>query len=1249
MTEVGIIWRGVFFSPGQTVTGRVIVLDEARRPFRRVHWSVRRNSGPVLATGSTEVIEIPEAQEGVYDLTAQVEDSAGVIVTGFSRTWVLEENASRSTLRLPPYQGSLVLLGRLYSNTRATEAVSGFQPPRLLQTQSEDIFLLPGTTHVTFDLDPNLDQVDDEVVVRTKYGNVPLRGLPHGLTDEKVGYQYLPAGEAFPAPADLRLRLNLDLFKVHGTSAQASQYRVRVHCWQLMPGIFQYTRCPHTAHPGGQAYRQRKFAILFTHLDVEQDVVGTSPVPVQTFEAQEVTSLPDMSLRADGQWTVPDPQGGTSYAEANRFTIYESEQGELDAWGLAAIENARPFLLSLHRPGVPPQQQRIKRIFGKAVLYVQGTLIEGTEVTLTVVKGATTQSLTVPITATVASTVDRLFVRAGEVALDISDFQFGGTGVQVYVSVNALGAVESPASVRDEAIPAVAQEHIYSTAFSPYVIFDGACYSSPQIVAQVDLESGVSVAPISGCHHSDCGPVGLYCYTDEPTISVVATDDSASEAGGTGTFTFYRSGAVTDELTVDFAVTGTATSGVDYVAIGTSVTFAIGQSTATKTVTVLDDADVEDPETVVVTLQTGTGYVLGSPSAATVTILSDDLPVVTVEATDDSATEGGDTGTFTFTRTGPTTAGLTTFFTLSGTADEGLDYENLGTSVTFSPGQATATKTVVAINDIEVEDPETVILTLAAGAGYTVGSPSQATVTITSEDLPIITVSATTPVATETGDDGVFTFTRTGPTTASLEVTFAVTGSATSGVDYTSLGTTVTFGIGQATATKLVEVIDDPDEEPVETVIVTLSAGAGYVVGSPGAATVNIVSEDIDTPDQVVVVYNTGSYIPEDGSFGAAFVFYRTGDTTSALTVDFTVGGTAIQGTDYSADPAPLGPSVIIPAGENSVQVLVTATEDAEFEPTESITVTLQASINYLLGDLTEATIYISDNDAESSLTVTLAGGYDVDSHPDDPIVDIGVYYLDAYDCEGAGATYPFGISSDGNPNLDALTDAHSQAMLGAAYTQGSSVVLPALGYDRFSSPIWRLENAGGSFYNVAGDSENGWPDCASPIWSNSLTWYVVVYGWVGASYPDIVCGRYDIANRSATNTLLVPGTPGTPYTATIRVRGVVSLSTYTGGSRSGNFQTGGVVSDITQEKVTLTLSGDSTVYYLNASSSETKYNVAMDYTVEIPVVGGATLTVEIDNQDGFQRRKGFNNATVTVPGFAATDDLWIHLDLTLT
>ncbi|WP_206512880.1 hypothetical protein, partial [Flagellimonas beolgyonensis] len=94
-------------------------------------------------------------------------------------------------------------------------------------------------------------------------------------------------------------------------------------------------------------------------------------------------------------------------------------------------------------------------------------------------------------------------------------------------------------------------------------------------------------------------------------------------------------------------------------------------------------------------------------------------------------------------------------------------------------GQQTATITLTPVDDVEVEGNETVILTLAAGTGYTVGSPDNDTVTIASDDVapdPVATIAATDNTATEAG-------TTTGEYTVSLDAVNG-TGSAIT-VNYT--------------------------------------------------------------------------------------------------------------------------------------------------------------------------------------------------------------------------------------------------------------------------------------------------------------------------------------------------------------------------------------------------------------------------------------------------------------------------------
>lgn len=123
--------------------------------------------------------------------------------------------------------------------------------------------------------------------------------------------------------------------------------------------------------------------------------------------------------------------------------------------------------------------------------------------------------------------------------------------------------------------------------------------------------------------------IGAYEYSSGgqlPVVTVIAMDDTATELDTTtGTFTFTRTGSTSGALTINFTLTGsTAISGTDYTSIGTSVVIADGQSTATKTVTPIDDPDPEEDETVIVTLSADAAYTVGSPDTATVTIRDDD-------------------------------------------------------------------------------------------------------------------------------------------------------------------------------------------------------------------------------------------------------------------------------------------------------------------------------------------------------------------------------------------------------------------------------------------------------------------------------------------------------------------------------------------------------------------------------------------------------------------------------------------------
>jgi len=77
---------------------------------------------------------------------------------------------------------------------------------------------------------------------------------------------------------------------------------------------------------------------------------------------------------------------------------------------------------------------------------------------------------------------------------------------------------------------------------------------------------------------------------------------------------------------------------------------------------------------------------------------------------------------------------LTVNYVVGGTATAGRDYVSLGSRITFPIGARTVIRTVTPINDTLQELNETVILRPYQSPNYAVGSPSRATVTVTSND-----------------------------------------------------------------------------------------------------------------------------------------------------------------------------------------------------------------------------------------------------------------------------------------------------------------------------------------------------------------------------------------------------------------------------------------------------------------------------------------------------------------------------------
>ncbi|MCA2922753.1 MAG: endo-1,3-1,4-beta-glycanase ExsH, partial [Microcystis sp. M038S1] len=332
---------------------------------------------------------------------------------------------------------------------------------------------------------------------------------------------------------------------------------------------------------------------------------------------------------------------------------------------------------------------------------------------------------------------------------------------------------------------------------------------------------------------------------DDTNVTLAVSPASVTENGTTNLiYTFTRSGVTTNALTVNYTVGGTATFNTDYTQTGAAsftsttgtVTFTANATKATVIVDPTADTTVESNETVALTLATGTGYTVGTTTAVTGTITNDDTNV-TLAVSPSSVTEDGTSNlVYTFTRSGVTTNLLTVNYSIGGTATLNTDYTRTGTNntVTFAANSSTATVIVDPTADTTVEPDETVILTLATGTGYTVGTTTPVTGTINNDDFSQLSINDITVVEGK-DNNAILTVTVDNPNSQQISVNYATEPiDATSNVDYTSQTGTLIIPANTSTATISIPILNDNLNEADEAFTITLSNPVNATINPEG-------------------------------------------------------------------------------------------------------------------------------------------------------------------------------------------------------------------------------------------------------------------------------------------------------------------------------------------------------------------------------------------------------------------------------
>jgi hypothetical protein len=244
----------------------------------------------------------------------------------------------------------------------------------------------------------------------------------------------------------------------------------------------------------------------------------------------------------------------------------------------------------------------------------------------------------------------------------------------------------------------------------------------------------------------------------EPGVSFLLPSSRGDETQSPATIDVTLTAESGREVTVDFAVTdGTATgAGSDYNLNGGTVTFKPGEKVKSIEVPIQDDEINEENETIEIALSSPVNAVLVPQVFHTYTITDDDPePAVAFSSKERSASEKDGDVTITVELSGPSGKDVTIPFSVSGTADNYVDYRVASNSITIGAGSLRESVTLSILDDGFDEIDETVRLALGKPTNGTPGLIGEHTVTIADDDPePTASFGGVTFLGAREGDEG---------------------------------------------------------------------------------------------------------------------------------------------------------------------------------------------------------------------------------------------------------------------------------------------------------------------------------------------------------------------------------------------------------------------------------------------------------------------------------------------------------------
>ena len=458
-----------------------------------------------------------------------------------------------------------------------------------------------------------------------------------------------------------------------------------------------------------------------------------------------------------------------------------------------------------------------------------------------------------------------------------------------------------------------------------------------------------------------------------PIITIAAVADTVTE-GAAVAFKLTASPAPAAPVTVSLSSSGGAgfLTGLP----PSSATLEAGASEAAIRLPTEDDR-VDDPDgAVTMQVAAGDGYTVAGDGLARVVVRDDDDPPtgisLTVSPTEILESDGATTVSVTASPTGGTFFGIeqTVRVSVTGSGDsDAVDFAAVsGLTVTIPAGASSGVSTFTLTPEDDEADEVDELVTLKGKASPS-GSPvAQTTLTLTDDDIPVISISAGGSV-TE-GAAASYAVVALPAPVRSLTVNLLLSGT----LHFLSGGAPqgeVVVPAGEISAVLTIATDDDLVDEPDGALKVQVTPGDGYSVGAASSAQV-VVKDDDAPPTGIALSALPATVLESEDATTVTVKASPTGGTLfgSAQTVRVSAAGSGVS--DVVGFGAVSDFEVLIPAGKESGENTFTLTPVKNEVNNADETVTLTGTASPSDSPVSPATVTLIDDDTP---VITISGG----------------------------------------------------------------------------------------------------------------------------------------------------------------------------------------------------------------------------------------------------------------------------------